>query len=215
MSMAPSTEADLVHPAATGAAATPMRYRCMPRPMIENETMRLETIQPEHIERVRLWRNMQMNVLRQAEILTQKQQHAYFSRHVWPLLECSQPRNILLSCTVSGELVGYAALVHMNWRDQRAELSFLLDPGLSGDESVYARFFAAYLSLVSELAFEDLGLNRLFTETYAFRSAHIAVLEASGFLHEGLMREHCSIEGRMVDSVLHGRLAKEWWADRP
>ena len=43
---------------------------------------------------------------------------------------------------------------------------------------------------------------------------HTAILEAKGFECEGRMREHASIRGVRVDSLLHGLLADGWRAGR-
>jgi RimJ/RimL family protein N-acetyltransferase len=68
----------------------------------------------------------------------------------------------------------------------------------------------AFLHFLSGWAFGELGLNRLFTETYAFRDAHIAILERAGFISEGRLRQHVVVAGRPTDSILHGLLASDW-----
>ena len=59
---------------------------------------------------------------------------------------------------------------------------------------------------MKRVAFDDLGFNRLFTETYAFRHEHISLLEKNGFRFEGKMKQHTMINGTFVDSLLHGYL---------
>ena len=51
-----------------------------------------------------------------------------------------------------------------------------------------------------------MGLHRLFAETWANRTAHIALLEEAGFVHEGTMRDHVVKDGVVLDSVIHGIL---------
>ena len=58
--------------------------------------------------------------------------------------------------------------------------------------------------LLKELAFQDIGFDRIFTETYALRTHHISVLESIGFDREGVLRNHIKIDGRSVDSIIHG-----------
>ena len=103
-------------------------------------------------------------------------------------------------------MIGYGGLVHIAWEHRRAEISFLLDPARVAAPGSYAVDYANFLSLIKEIAFECLGLHRLFTETYATRTHHISVLEDSEFRHEGVLRDHVIIEGRPVDSLLHGCL---------
>lgn len=147
-----------------------------------------------------------MDVLRQAEPITPQQQLRYYSTRVWPTLGGTRPGNILLSFLEEGCPIGYGGLVHLAWEHRRAEVSFLLDPQLTGDRAVYASYFSAFLGLVKGLAFDAMGMHRLFTETYATRTHHIEVLQANGFRFEGSLRHHVRIAGHWVDSLLHGCL---------
>jgi RimJ/RimL family protein N-acetyltransferase len=187
---------------------TDAAYACMPRPRIASGRMSIRAVQPGHVESIRRWRNAQMDVLRQSEAIGEERQRAYYAAHVWPAMAETRPANVLLIYEEDGEPVGYGGLVHIAWEHLRAEISFLLDPALTGDGAAYRRYFSAFLGLIAELGFRDLGLNRLFVETYAMRTAHIAILEEAGFAREGVMREHVMIDGRPCDSLIHARLGK-------
>jgi RimJ/RimL family protein N-acetyltransferase len=163
-------------------------------------------VQPEHIEAIRLFRNAQMDVLRQSALISPEEQVAYYAASIWPEMGRPQPKNILFTYLERDELVGYGGLVHVAWEHRRAEVSFLLEPRLAGAEKTYARYFSAFLRLIQSVAFEDLKLHRLFTETYATRTDHISVLESSGFALEGRMRDHVRIQDEPVDSLIHGCL---------
>lgn len=182
-------------------------YACLPRQHVEHHGHALLPVQPAHIEPIRQWRNAQMDVLRQSAPISADQQQDYFARHIWPTQSLAQPANLLLGLLHEGRLIGYGGLVHIAWQHRRAELSFLLDPQLSRNEARYAADFSAFIGLVAELAFDDLRFRRLFTETYAMRRHHIAVLEANRFQAEGVLRQHVLIDGAAVDSLLHGRLS--------
>lgn len=184
----------------------PIRYACMPRPILAAGALTIEAVQPEHIERIRQWRNEQMDVLRQTSVITAQQQQMYYMEHIWPETRAAHPRTILLAYKDQDRLVGYGGLVHVAWEHRRAEVSFLLDTALSAAGDAYSRYFSSFLQLIKRLAFGDLGLHRLFTETYATRDAHIAILESAGFRPEGVLREHVRIGGQGVDSIIHGCL---------
>lgn len=186
--------------------AIPSSYRCLPYATLEQDGFALRAVQPGDIEPIRQWRNAQMNVLRQEAPITPEAQEAYFARNIWPSLDEDRPANILLAFLEHGRLVGYGGLVHIAWDDLRAEISFLLAPELARDEPAYCARFAAFLPLIRESAFEGLGLHRLFAETYALRTAHIATLEQSGFRLEGRMRHHVVVDGKPTDSLIHGCL---------
>ena len=179
-------------------------YSCMPRHRLESGHFSLVAVQPNHIELIRQWRNDQMDVLRQVSVITLEQQKDYYSTHVWPEVTNSQPKNILLTFLDGDKPIGYGGIVHIAWEHRRAEVSFLLDPLLNKTNDIYADYFSTFLDLLFTLAFDDLGLNRLFTETYVMRKHHISVLEDSGFLREGVLKHHIRINDQPVDSVIHG-----------
>jgi RimJ/RimL family protein N-acetyltransferase len=147
-----------------------------------------------------------MNVLRQKNEISQEEQLAYYDKYVWPTLAYPHPKNILMAYLKNGKLIGYGGLVHIGWEDRRGEVSFLLNPIRTCDQQAYKRDFLVFLRLIKSLAFEDLKLQKLYTETFASRTFHIGVLEAAGFSLEGRMRQHVIINNESVDSLIHGCL---------
>jgi RimJ/RimL family protein N-acetyltransferase len=166
----------------------------------------LRPIHADDIEAIRLWRNAQLDVLRQSNPITREEQERYFATRVWPFVNEPQPPQILLSYFDGGRHIGYGGLVHIAWEHKRAEVSFLLDPTRAAQ---YCADFATFLRLIREFAFRELGLQRLFTETYAMRTEHMQVLEDAGFQPEGVMRRHVLVGGRPVDSIIHGCLHEQ------
>jgi len=154
------------------------------------------------------WRNQQVNVLRQSVELTVHSQALYFKNVVQPQLSEPEPEQILFGFEHKGLLIGYGGLVHISWRDRRAEISFLLSQDRA-DVANYSEEMSAFLSLIILVARTQLQLHRLYTETYAFRGEHLAVLEFNGFAKEGTMREHVSVDGLFIDSVIHGLLLQD------
>ena len=185
-------------------------YRVMrQRPVLSDGSVVVRAIEPEHIELIRNWRNAQIDVLRQTQPITIEEQIAYFERVVWPDKAVDQPANILLGLFQNDRLIGYGGLVHIAWDYARAEVSFLLASEIAGDDEVVSTLFAAWLRQMQRLAFDDLGLSRLTTETYAMRTLHLRVLGEAGFRQEGLLRQHVRVGGRPVDAVVHGCLASD------
>lgn len=184
-----------------------MNYACLSKPVVRDGPLFLTAVQPEHIEAIRRSRNAQMDVLRQSAPISAEEQAAYYAAQVWPEMARSQPRNILLAYLEGERLLGYGGLVHIAWEHRRAEVSFLLDPELAKIGETYGRYFTAFLRLIQSVGFDDLRLHRIFTETYATRAHHIAILESTGFRREGTMKDHVRIHGEPVDSLIHGCLA--------
>jgi len=184
-------------------------YRCMPREVIAAGDYTLTAVHPEHIEDIRQWRNAQIDVLRQSAPITPEEQRDYFARTIWPDKAVATPKNLLLSYAERGRVIGYGGLVHIAWEHRRAEVSFLLRTEMTQDSARCQALFARYLGLIKELAFGDLGLARLCTETFAIRPDYVRTLERSGFVAEGVLRHHVIIQGRPVDSLMHGCLARD------
>lgn len=185
-------------------------YRVMPRHRLQDRELTLRAVGPQDIESIRQWRNAQMDVLRQTASISPEAQERYFAEQVWPDKLISQPKQILLAIERNRKLIGYGGLVHIAWHDRRAEVSFLLEPPIEHAPEDRAKVLTNFLRLVQELAFKDLSLSRLWTETYAHRSAHLNTLEAAGFRLEGCLRAHVIINNEPVDSLIHGLLASEW-----
>ncbi|MEH6518708.1 MAG: GNAT family N-acetyltransferase [Halioglobus sp.] len=184
-------------------------YACMKRPQIERGELAISAIEPKYIEEIRLWRNAQIGVLRQSRPITLEEQVDYYSRHIWPDKAVATPKNILFIYLIQGKPIGYGGLVHIAWEHRRAEVSFMLAPNLEREKEQRARLFLTYLELIQSVAFDDLGLERIFTETYATRLNHIRTLEKAGFLCEGRLRAHVRVGEKAVDSIFHGYLASD------
>ena len=186
-------------------------YRPLPAPEYRWNDYQLVPIRYNDREPIRAWRNAQLQVLRQAGPLTAAQQEAYFQRVVLPLFEQKQPGQLLFSLLKDDQLVAYGGLVHVSWPDGRAEVSFLADPQRAAEPDTYRQDFRAYLRLLGAMAFTGLRFNRLFTETYDIRPAHVAILEEAGFQLEGRLRQHVQLKpGTFADSLMHGQLAADY-----
>ncbi len=184
-------------------------YHCMQRHYFSKDALIIMPIQPSHIEKVRQWRNAQMDILRQCHVITKSEQVEYYNNIIWPDMKNEHPKNILLSIFENDMLIGYGGLVHIAWEHRRAEVSFLLNPECVSNKERYTRIFSQYLHLIKKLAFEVLGLEKLCGETYAMRITQITILEATGFIREGVLKKHVVIDGKRVDSVIHGCLSTE------
>ena len=185
-------------------------YKIMRCPLLQDGDLMLRSIEPRDIEDIRQWRNAQMDVLRQATAIRFEEQQRYFSENIWPDKNSSKPKQILLAIEKDGQLIGYGGLVHISWDYRRAEVSFLLEPSLEKDKKNLQDIFSRYLLMIQQLAFEDVKLNKLTTETYEQRIVHIQVLEHSGFKLEGKLREHVIVGEEFKDSLIHAVLANEW-----
>ena len=178
-------------------------YRCMPRATIAHGRHAVRAVEPAHIEAIRQWRNAKMDVLRQSQPISPEQQVAYYAREIWPTMYDTEPPNILLVYLEDDRPIGYGGLVHIDWLGKHAEVSFLLDPALTTDGGLYRNHQLRFLALIQELAFDDLGFEYLTTETYAHREAHIANLEAAGFVRIEVIPLAVQVNGVRTDAIMH------------
>lgn len=189
----------------------PIHYQALPQRRYEDpEGYGITTLREEDIENIRLWRNAQIEVLRQQAPLSPEEQRRYFSEVIRPDFSQERPKQILFSFLLNNRCIGYGGLTNIDWISSRAEVSFLVDPSRAHNNRVYEQDFSHFLELLCKVAFEELKLHRLFAETYIFRTATLAILKGKGFKVEGMFREHVFKQDKWHHSVLLGLLASEY-----
>jgi RimJ/RimL family protein N-acetyltransferase len=186
-------------------------YKCLKKNSFkDHHGYQLVPIREEDIELIRFWRNAQLEVLRQKAVISFEEQQLYFQQVVWPTLIQQYPSQLLFSFLLNLDCIGYGGLTNIDWESSRAEVSFLVNPMRAENAHNYTCDFMHFLALLCQVAFGDLHLHRLFTETFAFRVEHIHILENFGFKREGVLREHVFKRNGWHDSVMHGFLFEEW-----
>ena len=181
----------------------PEEYVHFPQLAAVSERFLLRPIQWSDREKIRDWRNAQIDVLRQAQELTVADQDRYFKDVIRPQMSMATPPQILWGLLEDDTLIGYGGLVHIQWADSRAEVSFLTDTQRL-NSPMFEADWAVYLSLIVEIATSSLGIHKLTTETYGIRPDVLAILESFGFQQEGVHPEHHRINERWVTSFSHG-----------
>lgn len=182
------------------------RYKVLERHEFSYGNYTLQPIRHEDMEQIRQWRNAQLSVLRQSTELSIEDQEAYFERVIKPSFSDGKTKILLLSFFKNMELIGYGGLVNICWRDKRAEMSFLLNPKRVEDNSLYRQDMTHFIYLIKTVVFDEMQFNRVFTETFSFRTFHISILENNGFVKEGTLREHIVESGQYFNSIMHGML---------
>lgn len=125
------------------------------------------------------WRNEQIYHLRQDKPLTLHDQDRYFKINIEPLFSAQQPMQILFSFLENKICIGYGGLVHINWADKNAEISFIMDTKLEKER--FEEIWLIFLDLLEYVAFNDLNLMKIYTYAFDLRPKLFKVLESSGF----------------------------------
>ncbi len=150
------------------------------------------------------WRNEQMYHLRQSATLTIEKQDKYFKEVVSKNFEEDKPSQILFSFLYNNECIGYGGLVHINWTDQNAEISFLINTEL--EKKYFENYWTIYLNLIEMVAFEDLKLHKIFTYAYDIRPKLFEVLERNHYINEATLKEHTIINEQYFDVLIHSKI---------
>ena len=186
------------------------KYLCLKNIKYEFENYSLVTIREKDIESIRKWRNNQIDILRQKEKISKKEQIQYYKSFIIKNFKKKNPDSILFSYMLNEKCIGYGGLTNIDWDSKRAELSFLVDDHRYFDSKIYAKDFFAFLNIITKLTFLELKFNRLFTETYSIRSKHLQILKKVGFQFEGKLKQHTIIKGKYVDSIIHSYLQEQY-----
>mgnify|MGYP003706225033 CR=1 FL=1 len=101
-------------------------YKCLNQQVFLSGEYKLVPLRHGDRHDIMRWRNEQIYHLRQSELLTRNKQDAYFNTTIAPLFNKEKPMQILFSFLYRGDLVGYGGLVHINYVDRNAEISFVI-----------------------------------------------------------------------------------------
>lgn len=148
------------------------------------------------------WRNEQIYHLRQDRLLTVKEQDNYFNSVVAKLYEQDKPNQILFSYLENDVCIGYGGLVHINWIDKNAEISFVMNTAL--EETQFEFHWTTYLKILDQVAME-LNFHKLYVYAFDLRSYLYSVLEKNQFFHDATLKQHCFFNGEFIDVVIYSK----------
>ena len=149
------------------------------------------------------WRNEQIYHLRQNKLLTIEDQDAYFENVIAKLFDQDHPNQILFSFLENGICIGYGGLVHINWIDQNAEISFIMNTEL--EKESFEFYWINYLKLIEQVAFSELNLHKIYTYAFDLRPRLYPALLSSGFSEDARLKEHCYFNSEFVDVLIHSK----------
>lgn len=182
----------------------PKKYSVLAKNVFQMGELSIVPIRYEDRFSIMQWRNEQIYHLRQDKLLTKIDQKNYFQNVVAQLFEKNQPEQILFSFLKDKECIGYGGLVHINWIDRNAEISFIMET--SQEKEHFSEYWKAYLKLIEKVAFEELNLHKIYTYAFDLRPHLYEAFEKAGFKKEAVLKEHCLFEGKFIDVVIHSKI---------
>lgn len=183
-------------------------YACLPSECFVKDDISLVSIRMEDINKIRVWRNKQIDILRQKKKITKIEQENYFKSKIFSDFSNKKPENILFSILRGKNLIGYGGLVHIDWINKKSEISFLLDDKISGKKEDFKLLFPIFLDLIKDISFDNLKLEKLTAELYDIRKYYIEPLRKNNFKIEGRLKKHVIINNNRIDSILFGCIKK-------
>lgn len=182
-------------------------YKALDKQIFTFKEYSIVPIRSKDRYKIMKWRNEQMYHLRQNAPLTKDKQDIYFDSVVLELFEQECPGHILFSYLEGDECIGYGGLVHINWPDGNAEISFIMKTELEQQE--FHKHWAIYLKLIEEVAFKQLKLHKLHTYAFDLRLKIYEALEAADFEVEAVLKEHCFYNKKYIDVIIHSKFNKQ------
>jgi RimJ/RimL family protein N-acetyltransferase len=175
--------------------------------MLIGELVELHAIEREDLPQMQEWRNdpkLRKN-FREYRELSADQQELWYQQAV-----LGDQNSIMYSIKMKSnkELIGCAGFNHVNWIHRRGEVSLYIgrnrdyidDQGLAKDA----------LNLLLAFGFRELGLQRIWTETYEFDDKKRDLTKQVGFSEDGRLRANYFYEGRWWDSLVISIIAADY-----
>jgi RimJ/RimL family protein N-acetyltransferase len=182
----------------------PEKYRALNQNVFKSGNYRIVPVRYEDRLMIMKWRNEQIYHLRQSRPLTEEDQNNYFNNVVAKLFEQEKPNQILFSYLQNDDCTGYGGLVHINWIDKNAEISFIINTALEKEE--FHKHWGIYLDLIERVAFQNLNLHKLYTYAFDIRPHLYEAIESKGYEKEAVLKEHCFFDGKYKNVIIHSKI---------
>jgi RimJ/RimL family protein N-acetyltransferase len=181
-------------------------YKVLNKQNFENGNFSIVPIRFEDRMDIMKWRNEQIYHLRQEKPISEKHQNNYFTNVIGKLFHQNQPNQILFSFLEKSKCIGYGGLVHINWVEKNAEVSFIMQTNYEKDR--FDEIWSIFLVLLQEVAFIDLKIHKMFTYAFDVRPHLYVVLEKAGFCKEAILKKNLLFNGEYLDVIIHSKTNK-------
>jgi RimJ/RimL family protein N-acetyltransferase len=151
------------------------------------------------LAKIKQWRNEQTFIERQWKPLTD------FNQDKWWFRINEGDKEVVFGIRNELEngdvvLIGYCALVYIDWLNRRAEYSILVDKEYN---IAYDEIFNKTTEFMTDYGFNTMDLRKITTEVFSHRKHVIELLEKFDFKRQGVLEKHVLKEGVYYDSILH------------
>ena len=179
-------------------------YKNLKNQVFSYENFKIVPIRDIDKEDIMVWRNEQIYHLRQKNVLTIDAQKKYFDTKISKLFDLEKPDQILFSFLKNNKCIGYGGLVHINWFDLNAEISFLMNTKL--EKNFFSFHWKAFLNLLEIVAFNELNLHKIYTYAFDLRPKLYTTVESLGYVKEAELKEHFKNKNRFESVIIHSKI---------
>lgn len=183
------------------------KYKVLVKQVFKNNEYKIVPIRFEDRFEIMKWRNEQIYHLRQNTPLTVQEQDNYFQNVVSRLFEQEKPNQILFSFLKDDICIGYGGLVHINWIDKNAEISFIMNTEL--EKEYFTQNWIKYLGLIEEVAFKELYFYKIYIYAFDLRPHLYKALSQACYFEDARLKNHCYFEGEFIDVVIYSKITHD------
>ena len=183
------------------------QYVCLQQQIFIYDDYKIIPIRRRDRYEIMNWRNEQLYHLRQRERLTKEKQDKYFEETISSLFNQQFPSQLLFSFFKNEQCVGYGGLVHINWTDKNAEISFIMNTEL--ERKYFDKNWSMFLECLEQLAFGELSFHKIFVFAFDLRPHLYDVLVLSGYFMDARLKNHCLVAGEFKDVLIYSKLTNQ------
>ncbi len=175
--------------------------------MHKGKMVGLVSVEREDLKKLMDWRNNTdfRKHFREYRELDMEMQQKWYEKKV-----LGDPTTMMFSIKrlSDGELIGCCGFVYINWIHRHADLSLYIgwnDAYI--DDQGYAE---EACELLFDHGFNELNLNKIWTEIYEFDTKKKELYDKFGFHQDGMLRQNYFYDGKWWDSRVLSLLANEF-----
>tara|TARA_B100000963_G_scaffold362023_1_gene402215 strand:+ start:9777 stop:10340 length:564 start_codon:yes stop_codon:yes gene_type:complete len=177
------------------------RYKCLNKQIFKENEFRIIPIRLTDRFKIMKWRNEQIYHLRQKEKLTKSKQDLYFKDVIKKQFSQANPDQILFSFFHKNVFIGYGGLVHINWKKQNAEISFIMDTDL--EKIFFKKYWSKFLILIEKVAFYTLDFKKIFVYAYDVRSHLYPILTENNYKLNERKKNDYTFNNKYLDALIY------------
>ena len=99
--------------------------------------------------------------------------------------------------------IGYGGLVHINWKNMNAEISFIMNTQL--EKKYFNKNWSEFLNLIENAAFNDLKMKNIFVYAFDVRMHLYDVLIENGYLLDKRLKNKYFFNEKKSDVLIYSK----------